>query len=114
MGSRGSDGRPHRLDDVSELDQAWSRDWLLTVVALLALGAVTRHVSVAATGIASLLRTSASVPTSVASTAVATTTSSIASRTAFGTVAGDVTHFPAFVALLTTYSAARVSAAHAA
>jgi len=73
---------------------------LTTVVALLALGAVTRHVSVTTTGVAGLSATAlSSVRRSATVAALAAIGSTATTTTTVGAVAGNVSDLTAFVAL---------------
>jgi hypothetical protein len=99
-GSRGTSDRPHRLRVVSFVQLFRVLVGSLTVVALLALGAVTAHVTEATAGVASGLAgtTVSALTTTVTATA---TEAATVGATTLRAVAGNVTLLAALVALLT-------------
>lgn len=86
----------------------------LTVVAFLALGAVTRHVAIPATGVAGGLALSAAVSTgstAISTSAVSTLGAAVSATTVLGALASDVTDFAALVALLAGTASSTTEAA---
>lgn len=90
-------------------DQREQEGGLLTVVALLALGAVAGHVAEATAGVASLRTARALTVGGVATATVVTTTLT----TTLGAVTGNVADLAALVALLAAAAAATTSGAAA-
>ena len=101
MGTHGSSGRPHHLQFVRDHSHG-QRPGKLTVVALLALGAVTRHVAVATARVASLATVLVTTTVSTLTTAVSTLLTTVSALTGFGAVTGNVSDLAALVAFLAT------------
>lgn len=119
MGSRETDGRLRRLRfQISKGGRYMGKNRLpRTVVALLALSAVARHMAIPSAGVAGLSPTG-SAASAIASAITSSTTpiaAAAAVSTALRAVAGDVAYLATFVALLTSTSTstAAIASAHA-
>lgn len=106
--SRGRDGRPRHLY-LSALFRQRQLSCSLTVVALLALGAVARHMTVTAASVAGLTSSTAATASATISTAVASTSAEATST--LSAVASDMAYDTTLVAFLPTAAAVATSTA---